>query len=153
MSFEIWSCNPADIPEWTEEDKARLHVALSGIFGWKKTKMNSKPERQAYQEIHTGKYFQHQDGGLYQFKHFARYSDRSDQYCVVYQHIWPFTSEPWVRPIAEWQPERFKLVTDEYANNIQTQSPELAQQVITARREARKAAAAATEAFNGESGI
>lgn len=34
--FEIWSCDPRDIPPWTEEAKARLQAALADIFGWPK---------------------------------------------------------------------------------------------------------------------
>lgn len=33
-TLDVWSCNPADIPAWTEEDKVRLSQALAQIFGW-----------------------------------------------------------------------------------------------------------------------
>lgn len=42
--LEIWSCNPADIPPWTPEDKARLVKALGEIFNWEDTKNNQTDE-------------------------------------------------------------------------------------------------------------
>lgn len=154
MTLEIWSCNPADIPVWTEYEKARLVAALGQIFEWKNNKMSTELDLKAYEEINGGKYFQHTDGGLYQFQEFARYSDRDGEYAAVYRHIWPFAEGLWVRPKAEWQPDRFKPIPTEAATAIRNQSPELARTVITQRREARKAAAAAsTESFNGESSI
>jgi hypothetical protein len=35
-SLEVWSCDPKDIPPWTEEGKARLHAFLAEVFGWEK---------------------------------------------------------------------------------------------------------------------
>jgi len=35
--ISVWSCDPADIPPWTEESKARLHKCLAEVFGWEKT--------------------------------------------------------------------------------------------------------------------
>lgn len=43
--LEIWSCNPADIPEWTPEEKAKLKKALGEIFGWKKEQDDNDQQR------------------------------------------------------------------------------------------------------------
>lgn len=34
MTSDIWSCNPADIPPWTEDQEMKLNAALAKVFGW-----------------------------------------------------------------------------------------------------------------------
>lgn len=137
--MEVWSCNPNDIPKWTEEDKLELHLMLAALFKWDKINMTEQ-ERTQYAHKYSGAFFQHTDGGIYQFKHFARYSDRPDGYCVVYEHVWPFSQEPWVRPIEEWTPNRFTPISKVTVNDVMQQSAEYTRKQISERREARKAA-------------
>lgn len=42
-TVEVWSCDPQDIPEWTEDDKARMTSALGKMFGWEN---NDEAKRQ-----------------------------------------------------------------------------------------------------------
>ncbi len=46
--LDVWSCNPADIPPWTEEGKQRLTEALAQIFGW------NEPENKVPEQAATG---------------------------------------------------------------------------------------------------
>lgn len=57
-----------------------------------------------------GQWFQHKDGGIYEFVRVVRYSDRPTQ-GVEYIHRWPFELSHWIRPIEEWTSDRFKPIS------------------------------------------
>lgn len=141
--IEIWSCNPKDIPPWTPEAKQRLVTALGEIFGWKKERPMTPSQREEFVNDNRHQFFQHKDGGVYQFLDVGQQSDDSEKFRVVYLHIWPFTPGCWLRPVEEWTPDRFRHITiEEYLQIVK--GDELhrltAQVEITDKREARKGA-------------
>lgn len=101
----------------------------------------TETERQAYVARYEGTYFQHQDGGIYQFLDIARYSDKL-AYNVVYKHIFPFEPGIWVRPLEEWTLKRFQPITIEYAFTQSSTNREKAQEAVTAHKSARRIAEA-----------
>ncbi len=57
-------------------------------------------------------YYQHKYGGLYyvSHQHSVTLVD-SNQLGVLYQHIYPFPEQQFVRPVDQWTPDRFTLLT------------------------------------------
>jgi hypothetical protein len=80
--------------------------------------------------------YRHTDGGLYRVVGMARDSrDGSD--VVLYDHIWPFETGRWTRPLPEWA-SRFTPVTAEEVAATQRGDRTADQARISAARNARK---------------
>lgn len=87
------------------------------------------------------KYYLHQDGGLYYTEHKATLTTDGVSDVVVYYHIFPFETKRWARPIEEWTPERFKMLTSgEEVTEILNQDREQYQKMVAERKTKRKAA-------------
>ena len=91
-----------------------------------------------YQE---GAFYKHKDGGLYKTTGVGKSTADGQRY-VIYQHVFPFAHSIYLRPIAEWTQDRFELLDFMQATEYQGQDRYALQTVITARRDARKAAEA-----------
>lgn len=90
--------------------------------------------------LQPGAVYRHTDGGLYRFHLVARHTDNQAP-LVVYEHIWPFEAgQVWARPAHEWA-SRFKVLTPVQVEQEMAQDRQVAQQRITAAKQARKALA------------
>jgi hypothetical protein len=84
------------------------------------------------------KYYQHRYGGLYRFQCTAKSTvDKSDM--IVYEHLYPFEPELWVRSAEEFYDGRFKEITYEEFYFIRETSPkeEFKETIIKARQLAK----------------
>jgi hypothetical protein len=82
-------------------------------------------------------YYQHRYGGLYIVKDIAKSSVDQSKW-VVYNHVYPFEYETWIRPYAEWCDGRFRKVEhEEYAELLMRDRAEF-QMAVTATRNAAK---------------
>jgi len=62
-------------------------------------------------------YYQHRYGGIYIAKEIATSAvDRSKW--VVYNHIYPFEYETWIRPYDEWCDGRFRKISNSELNSL-----------------------------------
>lgn len=82
-------------------------------------------------------YYRHTDGGIYHFVKFVRLASNGNR-AVEYQHVWPFTTDTWVRDFSEWD-DRFKPISVNELQAAQAGSREEAQAAITAAKTIRKA--------------
>jgi hypothetical protein len=82
-------------------------------------------------------FFQHTDGGFYRFKEFST-STVDQSTWVIYEHVWPFETKTWHRPLAEWE-SRFTPVSATVIVEAVKGSREAAQEEIIRRRTERKA--------------
>jgi len=85
------------------------------------------------------RFYQHQDGGLYQVVDVATSTVDGTQQLVIYKHIYPFEQKLWARPLVEWTPERFKPISDTSARMLQLQDQTDMQEWIAKRKAVRKA--------------
>lgn len=84
-------------------------------------------------------WFQHKDGGIYQFLCKVHYSDRPGDEGVLYAHLWPFEEGKWVRPIAEWTEDRFKPIEMvEALEIVDSMTEEEGQAMVKANKAKRK---------------
>jgi hypothetical protein len=80
-------------------------------------------------------YYQHRYGGLYIVKDIATSTVDKSKW-VVYNHVYPFDYQTWIRPYDEWCDGRFRqLDNDEYIKLIK-QDREAFKLEIAANKEA-----------------
>lgn len=91
-----------------------------------------------YEHAIVGAVYQHVDGGIYEVVNIAISSGDSTP-SVVYVHRWPFEYATYVRPLAEWTPDRFTKITHQRAREIQHMtSRAVAQRLVTIDKQIRK---------------
>jgi hypothetical protein len=82
--------------------------------------------------------YRHTDGGLYEFQRYAKSADTGKD-VVIYQHLWPFTQDTWVRDREEFE-ARFTNITEKEYHQIKTSmTREDAQAAIIAAKAIRRA--------------
>lgn len=82
-------------------------------------------------------YFQHTDGGFYKLKEISTSTVDQSKW-VIYEHVWPFETKTWNRPLLEWS-SRFTLVDVHEVIYAMLKDRVLAQAEIIHKRKARKA--------------
>ena len=83
-------------------------------------------------------FFRHKYGGLYRLESLAKDSATGDDF-VIYDHVFPFDEERWVRPKAEFFDGRFTMVTVAEVTKIMQQDPLLmAASIREAKASAKK---------------
>lgn len=86
-------------------------------------------------------YYQHIDGGIYRTMQLGK-SAENGEVVVIYEHVFPFEGNVWVRAYSEWTSDRFKRIEHNDVSMIMQRERLVFQAEITARRQARKAAKA-----------
>lgn len=87
----------------------------------------------------SGAMYIHVDGGIYMALNLGKSSvDQSEH--VVYEHLFPFKHEVWIRPLLEWTPERFKPVSDDDGLTIIMSSDRAVMQAEIAERKKERRA-------------
>jgi hypothetical protein len=89
---------------------------------------------------HMFQHYQHRYGGVYVVKAIAKSTiDKSEW--VVYNHVWPFEEEVWIRPLAEWSEEgRFRQLAGHELVDLLGRNRDQFQAEITAKKAEAKAA-------------
>lgn len=86
------------------------------------------------------RHYLHQDGGLYYVIGIGKSSVDVSTH-VIYEHMFPFEQTTWLRPLAEWTPARFKLLTEDEAVDFMDNLPDRAeyQEKVTKAKAVRRA--------------
>lgn len=82
-------------------------------------------------------FYRHVDGGLY-FVRAIGISTVDQTHHVVYDHIYPFSAQQWIRPLREWTDVRFQLLTQTQAADILSLDRDTLQQEISSNKAARR---------------
>lgn len=124
-----------------------IDIKASDVLQADELEVVDVPEEDA-PAYHEGQLFRHTDGGYYRYlTQVLSSEDHSPQ--VVYEHVWPFEINTWVRPLSEWVP-RFAHVTEAEVNAAMTRIQEEYQRVIRSNKAARQRAAQLVAALDGD---
>ena len=88
--------------------------------------------------VQLDKFYQHQDGGLYQVSAIATSTEDGVTQLVIYNHTYPFEQRLWARPMVEWTTARFRQLTHEEVRSIMLQDRDTLKQQIADHKKARK---------------
>jgi hypothetical protein len=84
------------------------------------------------------KYYQHRYGGVYEVLVPEAKSTVDKSLWTVYNHVWPFDREAWIRPYSEWTDGRFRELTGDEVRDLFARNREEFQNEISAARKIAK---------------
>jgi hypothetical protein len=85
------------------------------------------------------KYYQHRYGGIYTVEVSKAKSVVDNTLWVVYNHVYPFETQAWIRPYNEWCEEgRFREISGDELYNVFQKDRKQFQEEIIAEKEASK---------------
>lgn len=84
-----------------------------------------------------GELFKHTDGGFYQL-YYVSASTVDQSLWVVYEHVWPFESKVWHRPLDEWKSRFTQVQESELLFCQDAYERETYQKIVRERKAARK---------------
>ena len=125
------------IPRALREKMRRIEPTHKAITVGLDPRAEAAPESEP--EIEPGRCYLHQDGGLYRALFVARNAADLTE-TVVYEHLWPFESQIWHRPLSEWA-GRFRGIAAEEAVELRRQDRELGAERVRKAKEKRRNAA------------
>lgn len=80
--------------------------------------------------------FQHKYGGIYQYKK-VEWNNELSIHEVIYEHIWPFESKEYKKPLSEFK-ESFKQIEQEDFINFKALGQEKTQEWIATNKNSKK---------------
>lgn len=90
-------------------------------------------------KILLDRFYQHKDGGLYRVNEIGMSTVDQSKH-VIYTHVYPFERHTWIRPLAEWTDDRFRLLTQPQAEVIMQIPAVILEKRIRESKAARTAA-------------
>lgn len=84
------------------------------------------------------KYYQHRYGGVYEVLVPVAKSTIDGSAWTVYNHVWPFEREVWIRPYNEWVDGRFRELTGNEVTELFAKDKIKFQEEISAARKLAK---------------
>jgi hypothetical protein len=80
------------------------------------------------------RYYQHRYGGVYKVIEPTAKNTIDDSIWTVYNHVWPFEKEIFIRPYDEWSDGRFKELSYDNLIELFSKDRKVFQQEISAAR-------------------
>ena len=90
---------------------------------------------------HALRYYRHRYGGIYSVQIEKAISTVDKSVWVVYNHVYPFEKQTWIRPYDEWSEDgKFTAITDsvELSNILRRDKNEFQREILEAKANSKR---------------